>query len=251
MRPSEDSVDGIVLLRTIVDSAAEHIHVKDLEGRYLLINRADAQWCGYEPDDMLGRTDADLIDPLEAAEAMARDHEVIESGRPVVFEQEATRNGVTRIWLTTKNVVRDGDGHIGGMFTISHEITDQRRHEEQLRQTAKMEAVGQLAGGIAHDLNNILTAVRGYAELVREALPETQEQARVDLEQVVLAADRAAELTHQLLAFSRRQVLAPPVLEPSEIVGGIAPVLRRLLGEHIELTVRNDPDVGRTRVDPT
>ena len=102
-----------------------------------------------------------------------------------------------------------------------------------------MDAIGQLAGGVAHDFNNMLTAIRGYAELVRNHLPDRNEQDRADLAQVVLVADRAAELTRQLLAFSRRQVLAPRVLDPVETLTGIVPMLRHLLGEHIDLATHD------------
>ena len=238
------------ILRAIVDSTADHIHVKDLDGRYLLVNQADAEGFGLAPDEIVGRTDAELIEAGQAAAVMELDRTVIESGNPLDYEQVETRDGLTRTWQTTKNVVRDPTGRISGLFTISHEITEQRSQEAQLRQTAKMEAVGQLAGGIAHDFNNMLTAIRGYTELVRWDLPPESDQARTDLGQVILAADRAAELTHQLLAFSRRQVLAPRVLDPAEIVHGIAPMLRRLLGEHIDLTIHTAPDVGQILVDP-
>jgi two-component system, cell cycle sensor histidine kinase and response regulator CckA len=122
--------------------------------------------------------------------------------------------------------------------------------EEQLRQAQRLEAVGQLAGGIAHDFRNLLTAIRGYADLVRRNLGP-DDRNRADLDQVVLAADRATELTGQLLAFSRRQVLQPRIVDPAEVVMGVAPMLRRLLGEHIELVIHAAPDLERVRADPS
>jgi len=144
--------------------------------------------------------------------------------------------------------IRDAAGAVASYVGVKRDVTRERALEAQLRQSQKMEAVGQLAGGIAHDFNNLITAIRGYSELVRESLSPGD---RDDIDQVVLAADRAAELTRQLLAFSRRQVLQPQVLGPAEIVEGIAPMLRRLLGEHIELVAHAAPDVGRIRVDPS
>ena len=129
-------------------------------------------------------------------------------------------------------------------------VTGRRGLEAQLRQARRLEAVGQLAGGIAHDFNNLLTAIRGYAELVRGNLGP-DDQNRADLDQVVLAADRAAELIGQLLAFSRRQVLQPRVLDPAEIVTGVTPMLRRLLGENIELATHAAPNLGCVKVDPS
>jgi len=246
----DQQFSGTSLIRALFDSTADHIHVKDLAARYVLLNQADAGWFARPQEEVIGRTDADLVDPGAAAVAMERDRMVMESGNALSYEQEAVRDGVARTWLTTKNVVRNSSGRIVGLFTISHEITDQRRQEAQLRQAAKMEAVGQLAGGIAHDFNNMLTAIRGYAELARTSLPEGGTPAVSDIDQIMIAADRAAELTRQLLAFSRRQVLAARVLDPAEMVGAIAPMLRRLLGENIVLTVRSAPGLGQICVDP-
>ncbi len=122
--------------------------------------------------------------------------------------------------------------------------------EAQLRQAQKMEVVGQLAGGIAHDFNNLLAAIRGYGELLRGELPPEDERSRRDLEEVLDAAARAELLTRQLLAFARRQVLVPVVLRPGEILSALAPMLGRVLGEQVELTVTVDPQAGRVRVDP-
>jgi nitrogen-specific signal transduction histidine kinase/ActR/RegA family two-component response regulator len=129
-------------------------------------------------------------------------------------------------------------------------VSKRRQLEAQLRQAQKMEAIGRLAGGIAHDFNNLLTAIRGFTDLVRRDLPEGDVH-RADLDQVVLAADRATELARQLLAFSRRQVLQPKVVDPAGIVDGIAPMLRRLLGEHIEFVTHAAPGLGLIRVDPS
>jgi PAS domain S-box-containing protein len=144
----------------------------------------------------------------------------------------------------------DEGGALVGIRGYIIDITERKRLEEALRQSQKMEAIGRLAGGIAHDFNNLLTAIRGYTELVRLQLPE-DDRRRADLDDVLLAADRATELTHQLLAFGRRQVLQPHVLDPAETVNGIAAMLRRLLGERIELLVHTDPALGRVSVDPS
>jgi signal transduction histidine kinase/ActR/RegA family two-component response regulator len=124
-----------------------------------------------------------------------------------------------------------------------------RRSEEQLRQAQKLEAVGTLAGGIAHDFNNMLQAISGHTHLLLDAL-QPGDVNRPDVEQIRLAADRAANLTRQLLAFSRRQVLQPKVIDLAETVGGIEPMLRRLLGEDIEIITTSDPRCGHVRADP-
>ena len=136
---------------------------------------------------------------------------------------------------------------------VSVDVTDQKRREElelQLQQTQKMEAVGQLAGGIAHDFNNMLGVITGYSELMA-LQAEPGSALRQGLEEIRRAADRAAELTRQLLAFSRKQLLEPQVLDPNEVIRGTERMLRRVIGEQIELEARLDPRVGYVKVDPT
>jgi signal transduction histidine kinase/CheY-like chemotaxis protein len=123
-----------------------------------------------------------------------------------------------------------------------------RESEAQLRQSQKLEAIGTLAGGIAHDFNNLITVISGYTQLALMRT-DTDSSAADDLRQVVDASDRAANLTHQLLAFSRKQVLQPTVLDVSDVVSGIAPMLRRIIGEHIELRIENSAPLARIRAD--
>src|SRR5581483_5252061 len=123
-----------------------------------------------------------------------------------------------------------------------------RESEAQLRQSQKLEAIGTLAGGIAHDFNNLITVISGYTQLALMNADKTSAAAD-DLRQVIDASDRAANLTHQLLAFSRKQVLQPTVLDLANVVNGIAPMLRRIIGEHIELRIETDGDLARVRAD--
>ena len=123
-----------------------------------------------------------------------------------------------------------------------------RESEAQLRQSQKLEAIGTLAGGIAHDFNNLITVISGYTQLALMRTDATSSAAD-DLRQVIDASDRAANLTHQLLAFSRKQVLQPTVLDLSDVVSGIAPMLRRIIGDHIELTIENPAPLARVRAD--
>jgi len=135
-------------------------------------------------------------------------------------------------------------------LVLAKDVTERLRLEEQLRRAQKMEAVGRLAGGVAHDFNNILTAIIGSAELLIEDLPEGHEH-RVDAEEIRRAAGRAADLTRQLLAFSRQQVLAPKVLDLNAIVRSVERMLRRLIGENIELRTALAGDLGAVRADPS
>jgi signal transduction histidine kinase len=137
----------------------------------------------------------------------------------------------------------------GNLLATLRDVTDRKRLEEQLRQAQKMEAVGRLAGGVAHDFNNVLTAIFGYADLLTEEFPAGS-PARQDLEEIRKAATRASALTRQLLAFSRQQVLAPVVLSVNDLVEDVDKMLRRLLGEDVDLRVTLARDAGNVRTDP-
>ena len=146
--------------------------------------------------------------------------------------------------------VRNAAGAIESYETFVRDVTEQRRLQRQLLQAQKMEAVGRLAGGIAHDFNNLLTAILGSAELALETLPAGAPE-REEVDEVRKAALRAADLTRQLLAFSRQQVIVPKVLNPNDVVGGMDKMLRRLLGEDVELRAALDSDLGAVKVDPS
>jgi signal transduction histidine kinase len=124
-----------------------------------------------------------------------------------------------------------------------------KQRDEQLRQAQKMEAIGNLAGGIAHDFNNLLTVITGYSELVLKKIPETDPQRR-KLEEIKKAGDRAAALTQQLLAFSRRQILQPKIVDLNGIISAMGSMLQRLVGEDVQVNIALAPDLGRVKADP-
>ncbi|MBK8164419.1 MAG: response regulator [bacterium] len=149
------------------------------------------------------------------------------------------RDGTTFWGRVSSTIVRGPDGEIISYDGAIADITAQRQLEEQLRQSQRLESVGQLAGGIAHDFNNVLTAIVGYAELIRSDVG-AQSPAHGHAGGVLRAAERAAALTRQLLAYSRRQVLSPQVLELGGVVEQLGEMLRRLIGEHIRLRIDTD-----------
>jgi signal transduction histidine kinase/ActR/RegA family two-component response regulator len=191
-----------------------------------------------------------LLTPEEARESDSRLARVRAGEEvPPVREAEIVRKDGSRLWveITATNVLKEG--RVVGRLTLVHDLSETKRLEEQLRQSQKMEAIGHLAGGVAHDFNNLLTVIGGRALL---ALERSRHDPGLQpaLELIARTADRAAALTGQLLAFSRRQILQPRVLDVNTVLAGVEPILRRTIGEDIDLVIRSDPAVGRVRADP-
>jgi two-component system cell cycle sensor histidine kinase/response regulator CckA len=237
------------LLNAIVEGTSDAVFVKDLQGRYLMMNAAGARLLGRQVEDVIGKDDEALFTLQTAQRTMARDRQVIATGKPDIYEETMTAAGVTRTYLVTKGTYRDGEGNVAGVIGISHDITELKRLEEQFQQAQKMEAVGRLAGGIAHDFNNLLTVINGCSELVFNSL-NGEDSGRELLAEIRKAGERAANLTRQLLAFSRKQVLQPRIVSLKMLLGELHKLLKRLIGEDIELVLTLDPVVGLAKVDP-
>jgi PAS domain S-box-containing protein len=141
------------------------------------------------------------------------------------------------------------DGIFAGTMLNVSDVTGKHAYDAQRAQTQRLEAIGEFAGAIAHDFNNLLTAIRGHAELARTDLPD-DDPIRLDLDQVILNADRASGITRKLLAFTRRQVLEPVILDPAQVIADLVPMLQPVLGKDIDLVLQVDRDHGWVRVDP-
>jgi PAS domain S-box-containing protein len=238
------------LLRAVTEGTTDAVYVKDREGRYLTVNPALARLVGRPADEVVGKTDAELLHPDSAREVREHDRRIMELGQPQTYEQVVTAAGATRTLLVTKGPYRDAEGRVAGVFAIARDVSERKALERQLREAHKMEAVGRLAGGIAHDFNNLLTVILGYTELLLEQAPAGTE-AHAPLTEIRRAADRAAELTRQLLAFSRRQPAAPVVLDLNGSLRDLDEVLRRLAGDGVRLVLRLAPGLRRIKADPT
>ena len=213
-------------------------------------NDAMARMYGFdEADELLGTRLSDLhnvTDPVNREQIRA----FIRGGYRVSDSEtrEHDREGRPRVFLN--NVVGFvEDGQLVRVWGTQRDVTEQRHLEEQFRQSQKMEAVGQLAGGIAHDFNNLLTAILGNTQLLLRELPPGDSM-HGDVEEIRKASERAASLTRQLLAYSRRQMLQPEVLDLNVVMAEMDKMLRRLIGEHIDLVAVFAPDLGRVRADP-
>jgi PAS domain S-box-containing protein len=239
------------LLQSIIDNAPVHISLKDTDGRYILVNRSlrERFIAATGLSNPIGEKSLSHFRPEDAAKFARLDREVVRTGSAVSDEIEINdwsgRNATFRI---TKFPVFGGNGEVMAIGGIGADVTEQRELEQQLRQVQKMEAVGQLTGGIAHDFNNLLAVILGNAELLIEDLAGDPDRCRMAT-LVQTAAERAAELTRRLLAFSRQQDLEPTVVACGQLIDDLAGLLRRTLGEHIEVEFTMAPDLWPVRVD--
>jgi len=375
MVSSHELEKNLSLLQGITEGTTDAVFVKDLEGRYLMINSAGARILGRGVDEVLGKQDSELFDPEVGRVIMTRDRTVLQSGETQTYEEPATVGGVTRLYLATKGPFRDPNNQVIGLLGICHDITDRKRAEEEirqsqqklrihfehtplavvewdpefrvtawnpsaerifgytreeaigrhasfivapafrqhvdevwrnlvkqtggtrstndnitrdgrtiscewyntplvddsgrvlgvaslaqdltervaleerLRQSQKMEAVGRLAGGVAHDFNNLLTVILGYAQILSDGVPMGSRLAD-STGQIKSAAERAAGITRQLLAFSRKQVLSPRVINLNDTMMNLDSLLRRLIGEDIDVLTLPANDLGSVKADP-
>ncbi len=229
---------------------AEQIRLWYRHSCFAECNRAMAKMYGYPgPEEMRGARLADIL-PAEDPANLALLRAFIRSEYRLtgVESHERDRYGRRKYFVNSLVGVVE-HGALVRSWGIQQDITERRILEEEARQSRKMEAAGRLAGGIAHDFNNLLTAILGTSELLLGGLAPGDPN-RQDVEEIKRAATRAANLTRQLLAFSRRQVLQPRILELHALVRGVETLLRRLIGEHIALTVEGAPDLWLVRADP-
>jgi PAS domain S-box-containing protein len=365
------------LLNAIIEGTSESIYVKDLHGKYVMINSAGADFLLRPVERILGKDDLELFSPETAKQIMEHDRRVMEEGTLRTYEETGTVNDLTRTYLATKGPYRDAKGKIIGLVGSSVDITERRRAAEalaeseerfrtvfegapvgmtivdmdgnviacnafcrktlgigagepvttttfdelthpetresdaaqyqelvrgevdqcrlekhfqlrdgttawadlqlyllrghqgepryiigmavditeqklletQLHQAQRMETIGTLAGGVAHDFNNLLTVIKGYCDLLIDGL-EGRADLRGQVQHIDHAAEQAASLTRQLLAFSRQQVLQPKVFNLNDLVTKADKLLRRLIGEHIEMVTVTSPNLGSVKADP-
>jgi PAS domain S-box-containing protein len=375
LHSSRELQRNLSLLQGITEGTTDSVFVKDLQGRYLMINTAGALLLGRTVEEVIGKDDTELFTPENGREIMAADRKVIESGKTQTYEELGVSAGMARTYLSTKGPHRDSNGEIVGLLGICRDITDRKRAEEEfrqsqqklrihfehtplavvewdthlritewspsaervfgysrqevigrdasflvppalqahvarigqdileqkggtrstndnitkdgrniscewyntplvdesgnvlgvaslvqdvtervaleerLRQSQKMEAVGRLAGGVAHDFNNLLTVIMGYSQILTDGLPAASRLMDATT-QIRSAADRAAGITRQLLAFSRKQVLSPRAIDLNDIMLNLDTMLRRLIGEDVEVLTVPGRDLGTVKADP-
>ncbi len=375
LRSAEESQKHLSLLTGITEGTTDAVYVKDLQGRYLMMNSAGARFLGIRVEQVIGKSESEIFTPEDAREITKVNQAVIQAGETLTYEEVLALAGVTRTFLSSKGPYHDATGRVAGLIGISRDITDRKRAEEEirksqqrlrihaehtplaviewdpqfcvaawnaaaerifgfsreealgkhasfivplafrqhvdqvwkrllqgegetrstndnttkdgrtiscewyntplvdgagrilgiaslvqdvtervtleesLRQSQKMEAIGRLAGGVAHDFNNMLTIIMGYGQILAEHLPPTGRLADATA-QIRTTADRAAGITRQLLAFSRKQVLSPRLIDLNIIMMNLDTMLRRLIGEDIEVLAMPGRDLGTVKADP-
>ena len=236
--------------RLVTEHIADGVFLFDLDGRLELANRSAEHITGYSQEELRGRSILTLLtrDGLESAQARLED---VRGGQemPPFVELEHVRKDGRRILVEMHVASVMKNGLPVGRLAVARDITERRRLEDDLRQAQKMDGIGRLAGGIAHDFNNLLTAIGGRCYLVLHGLAPNNALRR-DWEIVQDATERAGRLTHQLLAFSRKQILEPRVLDLNTTVADIEPLVQRLIGEDIAVTMTLGSGLGNVKADP-
>jgi two-component system, cell cycle sensor histidine kinase and response regulator CckA len=221
--------------RELFENATDFVYTTDLNGRFLTVNRAAETISGYSREELLQKTFVELTgSPLEPAGAVRELQMFSKQGKRISLEDR-------------HRLIYENGGAVG-IQGVARDVTERNRLKEKLDTAHKMDAIGRLAGGIAHDFGNVLTVISGYCMLIREGL-KTDDPLRADVEGIHRASQRAASMIRHLLSFSREQVVNPRVLSPKATIREMTQVLGRLIGEDIELAIKATPDLGYIRMD--
>lgn len=238
-------------VRAILDNAPTvAMQVYDEQGRILFWNRASERFYGYTADAAEGKTlDQLILTPEEQQEFLTLLREVARTGQPAPLKEWLIRDadGRERVILSSLFPIQYGDAT--RFICADIDITERKALEQRLFHAEKLESIGRLAGGVAHDFNNLLTAIVGFAELAQARLP-ADHPAQSDLQRIVEASERAANLVRQLLGFARKQLANPRPTAVNEVIANLAPLLERTLGEDIQIKLQLAPQDTTVLIDP-
>jgi len=249
--------EQLIKLFRAVEQSPVTVIITDIDANIEYVNPKFTQLTGYTFEEVIGKNPRILKSGEISPEEYKLLWETITSGREWRGEFHNKKKNGELYWESASiSPIRNSKGDITHFLGVKEDITERKQAEkemavlqEQLRQSQKMEAIGRLAGGVAHDFNNLLTVIKGYSQLSLTEIKEGN-PLRGNIEEIRNAADRAADLTRQLLAFSRRQIMELKVLDLNTISQNLEGMLHRLIGEDIELTILSGDDLGRVKVDP-
>ena len=245
--------------RNILETMQEAYYETDLAGHFTFVNDALCRHLGYSKEELIGMNYRQYTDEENAKKLYQHYIGLYRTGQPIKpFEAGYVgKDGTKLLAEISVSLIRDSEGKPIGFRGISRDITERKQAEEekvslqeQLRQSQKMEAIGQLAGGVAHDFNNLLTVIKGYSQLSLLDLKEN-DSLRGNIQEIEKATQRATDLTRQLLAFSRRQILDLKVLDLNVLLKDLEKMLRRIIGEDIQLVTLLSEDLGKVKIDPS
>ena len=227
--------------RTLIENIPQKIFTKDRDSVFMSCNENLARDLGIRPDQIVGKTDYDILPGELADKYRADDKRIMETGQTEELEEKYLQDG-QEVWVqTVKSPIRQEDGTIIGILGVFYDITERKRAEAereelqaQLNHAQKLESIGRLAGGVAHDYNNMLNVIIGYSELAMEKVG-AEDPLREDLNEIYCAANRSSDITRQLLAFARKQTIQPELLDLNATVKNMLNILRKLIGEDIDL----------------
>ena len=257
-RSGQALAESEMRLRTLVQTIPDMVWQKDPDGVFLDCNAVFERFVGAARQDIVGKTDYDFVERDLADFFRERDRKAMAAGKPTVNEEWVTfsDDGHRSLLETIKTPVYGAGGRLIGVLGIARDITERiraaeekARLEDQLRQSQKVEAIGRLAGGVAHDFNTLTAIVLGYGEMLLGEL-DAADPRRTYAAEIVEAGRRSAALTRQLLAFSRKQTLQPEVLDLNALLRNFESMLGRLLGEGIELQCSLGTEAAHIKADP-
>lgn len=251
----QSSEEWLRLLESFVDHAGDAILITDA-GRMdppgpqiVYVNRAFTRLTGYSSEEVIGKTPRILHGRQTQRTVLDQIRTALLKGEPVHTELINYRKDGGEFWADLDIVpIKDDGGRITHWAASTRDVTDRKRTEQRLWQASTMETVGRMASGVAHDFNNLLTVISGYAQMLLGAL-SPEDPSREDAEEIAKAAERATALTRRLLAFSRHQVSQPQPLALNTVVSSMSKLLRRMIGDDVELVTILRPDLGRVKTD--
>jgi len=241
-----DEQQGRTRLGVMMEKMPAILWNTDTELRFTSAVGAGLEPFGLRSNELVGKTLFEYFQTRDPEFPSIAAHRKALNGESVTYELR----WLNRVLESHVQPLKGNEGELIGVIGVALDITDRKHLADQLRQAQKMQAVGELAGGVAHDFNNLLMVVKGHAEMLMDRLPQASPQ-RLNVEQIQTAAERAASLTRQLLAFSRKQVLQPRVLDLNEVVGGMIKMVSRVIDENIELAFLPGAKLGNVKADPS
>jgi len=234
--------------RELIENAHDVIYTRDLDGNYTSINTAGEKLYGYTREEFAEMHVTQLVAPEHLARAYQKTKQKLDGAAGTSYEMDVFAKDGRRISLEVNTTLTYRDGVPTGVQGIARDVTERKSLEKQLWQSQKLESIGRLAGGIAHDFNNMLTAINGYSELVLLKLSQDDPN-RESITEIKKAGERAAALTSQLLAFSRKQILRPELVKINDIVKDTSKMLERLIGEEVQLVATLSSSAGKVKAD--